>query len=177
MFSMRLIVLLLLLPIGLFAQEDNWVKIGETTINWGYTIPYRLQLHTPKGIHDMDDIKNGLQSFRFDVIWQPPTTSQEQSRKHFKELLTEQFNKPEDLFFNQSLIERFTKKLPSAKRFDRWQFIYDPDAGTRLVIDDQEIHRLIGAEINRALRNAWLKKGPVETSKLFKRLLKKRANS
>jgi len=174
---MRLIVLLLLLPMGLYAQDKTWVKLGETNISWGYTIPYKLELHTPKGIHDMDDIKNGLQVFRFDVIWQPPTTSEKQTRTHFKELLTEQFTQPEDLYFNQSLIERFTRKLPSAKRFDRWQFIYDPDAGTRLIIQDKVIHRMIGAEINRALRNAWLQKGPVETSKLFKRLLKKRANS
>ncbi|WP_395375096.1 chalcone isomerase family protein [Marinicella sp. W31] len=174
---MRLIVLLLLLPLSLLAQERQWVKIGETTMSWGYSIPYKLELHTPKGIHNIDDIKNGLQSFRFVVIWQPPETSKKQTQAHFKNLLSEQFKQPEDLYFNQSLIERFIRKLPSANRFDRWQFIYEPDAGTKLVINDQEMHRMIGAEINRALRNAWLKKGPVETSKLFKRLLKKRANS
>ena len=167
----------MLLPVSVFAQDRNWVKLGETKMSWGYTIPYKLELHAPKGIHVMNDIKNGLQPFRFVVVWQQPQATQEQTQTHFKELLTEQFKQPEDLYFNQGLIERFTRKLPSAKRFDHWYFVFDPDAGTKLVIKDQEIHRMIGAEINRALRNAWLQKGPVETSKLFKRLLKKRANS
>lgn len=157
-------------------RDTNWVKIGGANMNWGYTIPYKIELYTPKGIHNIEDIKQGLQTFRFALTWQAPQTSEKQVQLHFKELITEHFNSLEDMQLNAPQTKTFTEKLGSTNRFDKWYFVYRPDAGTKLIIDDITIHHFIGSDINRALRDAWFTRGPVTTSKLFKRLLNKRSH-
>ncbi len=169
---MKILILLSLLLNGQFTAADQWVKLGEATINWGYKTPYRINLLAPKGIHNLEDIRNGMQVVQFDIEWLAPSTSKEQVQTHFKELIEQQLDTPESVKFNQTIINRFLNKLPEAKRFDRWQFYYSPDAGTHVVIGGQKIHTLIGSEINRALHHAWLLRNPVTTSKLLTRLLK-----
>lgn len=151
---------------------NQWVKLGEAEIVWGYKTPYRINLMAPKGIHDVDDIKNGVQLIQFDIEWLAPVMSDEQVDQHFKELIEAQLDGPESIKFNQTIINRLLKKLPEANRYDRWLFNYSPDAGTEIIIDGEKVHRLIGSEINRAIHHAWLLKDPVTTSKLLTRLLK-----
>ena len=153
-----------------FSQE--WVKIGEAEITWGYKTPYRINLLAPRGVHDLNDIRNGMQVIQFDIEWLAPTFSKDDVEKHFKELIENELDDPESIKFNQTIINRLIKKLPEASRFDRWQFTFSPDAGTQVVIDEQLIHTMIGSEINRALHHAWLYRDPVTTSKLLTRLLK-----
>lgn len=171
----KLLIFILLFSTSLSAQNaDNnqWVKLGEAEITWGYKTPYRINLKTPKSIHVLDDIKNGVQVVQFDLEWLAPVTTKEQVNQHFKELIESQLGDPESIKFNQTIINRLLKKLPEANRYDRWQFTYSPDAGTQVTIDGEKVHRIIGSEVNRALHHAWLLKDPVTTSKLLTRLLK-----
>lgn len=154
------------------AEATQWVKLGEAEITWGYKTPYRINLMAPKGIHDSKDIRNGVQVVQFDLEWLAPSTTKEDIELHFKELIEGQIDTPESIKFNQTIINRLIKKLPEANRFDRWQFIYSPDAGTQVIIDGQSIHTVIGSEVNRALHHAWLYRDPVTTSRLLTRLLK-----
>ena len=156
----------------LSAQQYEWVTLGQNDFTEGYKTLYRLKLEVPKGIHDAYDIKKGVQIMRFRMIWLPPFTSQTDIQNHFKKLLSEEFDSPEDLKFNQTILNRFYNKLPEAKRHDEWVFEYSPEAGTKLLIEDKKIHNLIGSEANSALHHAWLHQSPVVTSKLMKRLLK-----
>lgn len=169
---MKLLILLSLFFNHQISADDQWVKLGEAEISWGYNTPYRINLMSPKGIHDIEDIRKGMQDIQFDIEWLAPNTPKEQVEKHFKELIETQLTSPESINFNQITINRLIKKLPEASRFDRWQFYFSPDAGTLVVIDSKKIHTIIGSEINRALYNAWLLKNPVTTSKLLTRLLK-----
>ncbi len=155
-----------------FADANQWVKLGEAEISWGYRTPYRINLMAPKGVHDLDDIRNGMQVVQFDIEWLAPVIAKDQVEKHFKELIEEQLDDPESIKFNQTIINRLTKKLPEANRFDRWQFTFSPDTGTQVTIAGEQVHTLIGSEINRALHHAWLLRDPVTTSKLLTRLLK-----
>lgn len=171
----RIFFILLLLTTSVVAQNNSvnqWVKLGEAEITWGYKTPYRINLMAPKGIHDLEDIKNGVQVVQFDIEWLAPVTSKDQVSQHFKELIEAQLDGPESIKFNQTTINRLLKKLPEANRYDRWQFNYSPDAGTKVMIEGEKIHLLIGSEINRALHRAWLFRDPVTTSKLLTRLLK-----
>lgn len=169
---MKIIVFIALLLSQQVYAVEQWVKLGEAEISWGYKTPYRINLRAPKGVHDIEDIRNGLQTVQFDVEWLAPSTSQEQVAAHFKDLIETQLKTPESIQFNQTIINRLIKKLPKANRFDRWQFNFSPDAGTVLIIDGEKTHTLIGSEINRALYQAWLFRNPVTTSKLLTRLLK-----
>lgn len=169
---MKFLVILTLLFTIQASANDQWVKLGEAEVSWGYKTPYRINLMSPKGVHDLEDIRNGMQDIQFDIEWLAPNTSKQQVEAHFKELIESQLNTPESIQFNQTTIDRLIKKLPEADRFDRWQFYFSPDAGTKLVIENKTIHTLIGSEINRALYQAWLFKTPVTTSKLLTRLLK-----
>lgn len=169
---MNILSILALLLSSQIGGHREWVKIGEAEISWGYKTPYRINLLTPKGIHDIDDVRNAMQTMQFDLEWLAPNTTKEQVELHFKELLESQFNTPDAIKFNQITINRFITKLPEANRFDRWQFYFSPDSGTKIYIDGKKIHTIIGAEINRAMHHAWLHRDPVTTSKLLTRLLK-----
>ena len=164
-----------MLSLLLSTQVNNntqWVKLGEADINWGYKTPYRINLMAPKGVHDIDDIRNGMQEMQFELEWLVPNTNQDQIAAHFKELIEQQLGDAESVKFNQTIINRLVNKLPAADRFDRWHFYYSPDSGTDIHIDGVRVYTLIGSQINRALHHAWLKRDPVTTSKLLTRLLK-----
>ncbi len=169
---MKILFMLSLLLNSQISDAEDWVKLGEAEVNWGYKTPYRINLMSPKGIHDIDDIRQGMQAIQFDIEWLAPQTSQKQIALHFKKLIESQLATPESIQFNQVTINRLIKKLPEASRFDRWHFYFSPDAGTDVVIKEKKIHTIIGSEINRALYQAWLLKDPVTTSKLLSRLLK-----
>ncbi|WP_162846750.1 chalcone isomerase family protein [Marinicella litoralis] len=160
----------------LFSSQVNgtgqWVKLGEAEISWGYKTPYRINLMAPKGVHNIDDIRNGMQDIQFDLEWLAPVTTKEQVDDHFKQLINDKLDGPESIKFNQTILNRLVKKLPEANRYDRWQFIFSPDSGTEIYIDGTKVHTMIGSEINRALHQAWLFRDPVTTSKLLTRLLK-----
>ena len=169
---MKFILLLTWLFTGLTFSDTQWVKLGDTELDWGYKTPYRITLLAPKGIHDADDLRNGVQMMQFEIEWLVPKTSQEQVHQHFRELLEGSLGDSESIKFNQVIINRLIKKLPAAQRADTWHFYYSPDSGTSLVIGDQDLHTIIGSEVNRALHHAWLLKDPVTTAKLLNRLLK-----
>jgi hypothetical protein len=169
---MKLLVILSLLLSNQITAVEQWVKLGEAEISWGYKTPYRINLMAPKGVHDLEDIRKGMQMIQFDLEWLAPVTSGEQVQLHFRELIESQFKTPESIKFNQLAIDRLIKKLPEANRFDRWQFYFSPDSGTQVHIENKKIHTLIGSEINRALYTAWLNRNPVTTSRLLTRLLK-----
>ncbi|MFC3193615.1 chalcone isomerase family protein [Marinicella sediminis] len=169
---MKSILLLTWLINALTYSETQWVHLGSTDIDWGYKTPYRLTLLAPKGIHDASDIRNGVQTMQFEIEWLVPVTTEEQVHQHFKELIENNLKDQESIKFNQIIINRLVEKLPEARRADRWHFYFSPDSGTQLVIDDQELHTIIGSEVNRALHHAWLLKDPVTTAKLLNRLLK-----
>jgi len=169
---MNLLIILSLLLSDFSSDPVQWVKLGEAEISWGYKTPYRINMMAPKGVHDLEDIRNGVQNIQFDLEWLAPNTSKQQIEAHFKKLIETQLTTPESIQFNQTTIDRLINKLPEANRFDRWQFYYSPDSGTQIHIENQKIHTLIGSEINRAMYNAWLFRNPVTTSKLLTRLLK-----
>ncbi len=170
---MKKILFLLLFSLPLWAQQKSeWVTLGQSDFSEGYKTLYRLYLEVPKGVHDADDIKKGMQVMQFRIQWLPPKTDQQTAQSHFKSLLEAQFENPEDLKFNQTILNRLYKKLPEAKRHDEWVFKYSPEAGTQLFIKGKKIHSMIGSEANSALHHAWLLQSPVVTAKLMNRLLK-----
>ena len=113
---------LTLAPQAIQAQNQEWLTLGQNDFSEGYKTLYRLNLQVPKGIHDVYDIKKGMQVMRFKLTWFPPTTNQEDIHSHFKNLLEAEFETAEDLKFNQTILTRFYKKLPEAKRHDEWFF-------------------------------------------------------
>lgn len=169
---MSILFLITLLVSSQVNETGQWVKLGEAEISWGYKTPYRINLMAPKGVHNIDDIRNGMQVIQFDIEWLAPHTSKEQVGAHFKQLINEQLDGPESIKFNSIILNRMIKKLPEADRYDRWQFTFSPDSGTDIYIAGIKVYTMIGSEINRALHHAWMYRDPVTTSKLLTRLLK-----
>ncbi len=171
---MRLITFLVLFQMSLCLQAENnqWVTLGQADIDWGYITPYRIELQAPMGQHDVKDIRSGMQPVRFQLTWLSPITSQADVQAHFKALIEGKLPTAESKQFNQAIIKKLLNKLPATKRHDVWHVVFSPDQGTLFVLEQQVIHTLIGAEVNRALYQAWLFQHPVTTAKLLKRLNK-----
>lgn len=169
---MRIFLSLLLLFPQLCLSKQNWVVLGQMDYTWGYKTPYRIVVYAPYGVHQLDDIKNGLQVLKFELKWLSPVTTVDEVKEHFGQIIKTQFPDQESAQINSEIINKFTRKLPATKRLDIWSFIYSPDRGTDVFIGNNKIYSIIGSEVNRALYTAWLLPNPVTTAKLLNRLLK-----
>lgn len=167
-----LLIILLLFCHSAISRDNQWVTLGQANIDWGYITPYQLELQAPIGQHNLKDIRSGMQPVRFQLTWLSPKTSQEDVQAHFKSLIEDKLPTAESRKFNQVAIEKLLKKLPATQRHDVWHVVFSPDQGTLFVLEQQVIHTMIGAEVNRALYQAWLYQHPVTTAKLLKRLNK-----
>lgn len=169
----KILLVLLFINFNSFSHNEiRWVDIGEDTYNHGFIYPYKVKLSVPYGERNIEDIKEGLIAMKFSINWLPTKFSKTNVRTLFSSQLENFYSNEENHRLSKNLIGYFLKKLPSTKRHDTWEYIYLPDEGTRLFIDNEIIHHLVGADINRALLQSWLNKSPVLTSALFKRLLK-----
>ncbi|HFC29664.1 MAG TPA: hypothetical protein ENJ44_01335, partial [Oceanospirillales bacterium] len=77
----------------------------------------------------------------------------------------------ESFKLSKNLIHLFLRKLPAVTKHDKWNFIYFPDLGTKLMINNKKVYHLVGSELNRALLDSWVNKNPILTNTLFRRLL------
>lgn len=171
----KLAFFVLLFVNSVFANPNDrthWVNIGEGTFHQGFIFPYKIKLYIPYGVRNIDDIKEGVIPMKFDLDWllvEPPIKDVKQI---FSNQIRDNYSNPESYRLGKNIIGLFLKHLPSVKKHDHWVFEYYPDEGTKLYINNEIIHHLIGAELNRALIQSWLNKSPVLTSNLFTRLLK-----
>jgi hypothetical protein len=56
-------------------------------------------------------------------------------------------------------VEHFVSTLPAATRGQNLVFDYVPDAGMRILVDDQPVLQMAGVEFNRTLLAVWLGPG------------------
>jgi hypothetical protein len=171
----KLLIFALMIASSVFANPNDkthWVKIGGGTYDYGFLFPYKIKFHVPYGVRNIGDIKEGVIPMKFDLEWLPLNFKKEKIEKLFNTQLENFYSNPESFKLSHNIIHQFLNKLPSVIKHDKWVFIYYPDEGTQLFIDDKKIHHLVGSELNRALYESWLKKNPVLTANLFKRLLK-----
>lgn len=171
MLKKRLLILIFLL-VGCVQAETQWVKIGGGTYNQGFLYPYKINLYVPYGVRNIHDIKQMQDKMKFSLDWLLLESPKMQVKKIFLQQLKENFNSDESFQLNAYVIDQFLTSLQGVKKHHQWDFIFSPDVGTILYINHKEIYHLVGAEINKALLNSWLKKDPVLTSNLFTRLLK-----
>lgn len=167
-----LFVMLVFANIAQAQKQIQWIEIGEGTYDHGFIFPYKLKLFIPIGVRDINDLKEGLQPMRFRLQWLPIKLSQTKVKEIFDSQLKKNFNSDESYKISTNSIAVFLSKLPKIKKHDIWTFDYFPDQGTKLIIKEQKIYQLVGAEINRALIQSWINKNPMLTSNLFNRLLK-----
>lgn len=153
-------------------EQTRWVNIGNGIFEHGFLYPYKINFFVPYGVRDIEEIKQGLFPMKFELLWLPNDSTHDEVEKIFSKQLEENFNNPENYRLSKNLINLFLKKLPQTKRHDQWVFIYFPDEGTRLYIEEEKIHHIAGAELNRVLIQSWLNKTPVLTANLLNRLLK-----
>ena len=156
-----------------YAQDKTrWVEIGEGTYEYGFIYPYKIKLSVPFGVRNIADIKDGLVPMKFNLTWLQIEYSQEKVQKLFLSQFEKGYSDKESFMLSKNIINYFLNKLPLIKKHNEWVFVYYPDEGTKLLINDRKIHHLVGAELNRALVRSWLHKSPVLTANLFNRLLK-----
>lgn len=153
-------------------SKTHWVNIGKGTYGQGFLFPYRVKLFVPYGERNIPDIKEGVTPLKFELEWLLINAPKKQIRKIFTDQIREHYSNPESYILSKNIINLFLKKLPTVKKHDSWIFEYYPDEGTKLFINNKQIHHLVGAELNRALIQSWLNKSPVLTSYLFTRLIK-----
>ncbi len=153
-------------------SETHWVNIGKATYGQGFLFPYKIKLFVPYGVRNIHDIKEGVIPVKFELDWLLINAPQKKIKKIFTQQIREHYSNPESYMLSKNIINLFLKKLPAVKKHDSWIFEYYPDEGTKLYINNQQIHHLVGAELNRALIHSWLNKNPVLTSSLFNRLIK-----
>lgn len=172
---MKKIIACIIFFYSLTAVSENsvrWVEIGEGTYELGFLYPYKIMLSVPYGVKNINEIKQGLTPVKVVLKWLPNNLKKEDVDKFFSSQLEDNFKDKENYRLSKTVIGFFLKKLPVPKKHDEWTFIYFPDEGMKLMIDDKKVHHLVGAELNRALLDSWLNKNPVLTSNLFNRLLK-----
>ncbi|MCF6317705.1 MAG: chalcone isomerase family protein [Proteobacteria bacterium] len=153
-------------------SETHWVNIGEGTYGQGFLFPYKVKLFVPYGERSIHDIKEGVIPLKFELDWLLIDAPEKKVRKIFTQQIREHYPSSESYTLSKNIINLFLKKLPTVKKHDSWAFEYYPDEGTKLYINNQKIHHLVGAELNRALIQSWLNQSPVLTSNLFIRLIK-----
>lgn len=165
----------ILILVSLFASvqaKTQWVKIGEGTYNQGFIYPYKISLSVPYGVRNIHDIKQMQYEMKFSLDWLLVESSQKQVKKLFRNQLKEKFSSQETFKLYTHVIGLFLDSLPVVKKHNQWNFIFSPDAGTKLYINQKLVYHLVGSDINKALIHSWLNKDPVLTSNLFTRLLK-----
>jgi len=168
------ILIFLMSSLGQTNQSSSihWVNIGEGTYDQGFIFPYRVKLYVPYGVRDINDIKSGVIPMKFELDWLLVDASKAVVQKIFRNQIRENYSSPENHKLAKNIIHSFLTKLPTVKKHDFWIFEYYPDEGAKLYINNQQIHHLVGAELNRSLIQSWLNKSPVLTSNLFSRLIK-----
>lgn len=152
--------------------RTHWVNIGEGTYDQGFIFPYKIKLYIPYGVRSIEDIKEGVIPMKFDLKWLLIDSPAKDIKNIFSNQIRDNYSNSENYKLAKNIVGFFLKKLPAVKKHDNWIFEYYPDEGTKLYIDNKQIHHLVGAELNRALIHSWLNKSPVLTSNLFTRLLK-----
>jgi hypothetical protein len=169
------VFILTLIFVGAFASaqaKTHWVRIGEGTYNQGFTFPYKISLFVPYGVRNIHDIKQMQYEIKINLDWLLIESSQKQIKQLFQTQLKEKFSSEENFKLYTRMIDLFLDSLPAVKKHNQWEFIFSPDVGTKLYIDNQLVYHLVGSDLNKALINSWLNKDPVLTSNLFTRLLK-----
>lgn len=154
------------------ADSIRWVEIGDGTYEHGFLFPYKISLSVPYGAKNIEEIKQGLFPVKITLKWLPDNLKNKDVRRFFYRQFEEHFTDKESFRLSQTVIGFFLDKLPTPRKHDEWVFVYFPDEGMKLFIDEEKIYHLVGAELNRALLDSWLNKDPVLTSNLFNRLLK-----
>jgi hypothetical protein len=173
--KIKLLIIALIFTNSVFAnpkERTHWVKIGEGTYDYGFIFPYKIKFHVPYGVRNIGDIKEGVIPMKFDLDWLPLDYNKSNIEKLFNAQLEDFYTDTESFKLSHNIIQQFLNKLPAIVKHDLWVFTYYPDEGTKLFINNNKIHHLVGSELNRALYESWLKKNPVLTANLFKRLLK-----
>lgn len=166
-------IVILIISTCVFANNrTHWVEIGEGTYDYGFKFPYKIKLFVPYGVRNIPEIKKGLLPMKIELNWLLFDSSQKSVQKLFANQLKDNYLDKESHKLSQTIISFFLNKLPKIKKHDSWTFIYYPDVGTKLYIDEKMIHHLVGAELNRALVQSWLGKNPALTANLFSRLIK-----
>ncbi len=173
LFQSLVILTVLFVSLTVSAQkQNNWVEIGEGSYDHGFIYPYKIKLFVPIGERNIADFKEGLLPMKFSLDWLSIKLTKDKVKKIFFSQLKDNFDDKETFDLYYYVIQQFLKTLPSIKKHDKWSFEYYPDEGTKLYIENKNIHHIVGAELNRALIQSWINKNPMLTSNLFNRLLK-----
>ena len=168
----KLLLIIVVLNSTVKAQNvTRWIEIGEATYEYGYVFPYKVKLFVPFGARNIEDMKDGLTPLKFEINWLLLKLPQNKVSQLFNDQLEQSYTNKESFKLSKNMINLFLGKMPSVTKHDIWQFIYYPDLGTRLMIDDKKAYHLVGSEINRALVDSWINKNPILSNSLFHRLL------
>ena len=169
---LKFLLVLLVVSLSVQAQDKTkWMEIGEATYEYGYVFPYKVKLFVPFGKRDIEEMRQGLIPLKFELDWLLLKLPKEKVAQLFNDQLEQSYANKESFKLSKNLIHLFLRKLPAVTKHDRWDFIYFPDLGTKLMIDDKKVYHLVGSEINRALIDSWINKNPILTNTLFRRLL------
>lgn len=167
-----IIIFIFLSALNPIHAKTQWVKIGEGTYNQGFLYPYKLSLSVPYGVRNIHDIKQMQYELKFNLDWLLVDSSQKDIKNLFRNQLKAKFSSEENFNLYTRMIDLFLESLPAVKKHNQWEFVFSPDIGTKLYIEDKLVYHLVGSDINKALIHSWLNNDPVLTSNLFTRLLK-----
>jgi hypothetical protein len=176
---MKKIIFILLTTISLVVSSqpvERWVEVGSTPykikMNGELITPYEVKLYLPYGSKNIADTKEGLYPMRFELTWLEEKYSTERVHELFHYQIESHFDDPEGFKLYENFIQLFIKKLVPTKKGDVWLFENYPDEGTRVFINDKQIHHIIGVEFNRAMYRSWLHENPILTAHLLSKLIK-----
>lgn len=128
---------------------------GSASLQRNFVPFYSGALYAPLSVRSVDQLLSGMSPCRIRLIWALPELDKSAVQEYWSKALqaaagTENFPRV------KGQVERLVQSLPAAKRGQNVIFDYVPDAGMRVLVDDQPVAQLAGVEFNRTLLGVWI---------------------
>jgi hypothetical protein len=128
--------------------------VGSATFQRNFVPFYSIALYAPISVRSRDQVLSGLSPCRLRLIWALPELDQNGVRAYWGKALADAGGERYPRV--KAKAEHFVSTLPAATRGQNVVFDYVPDAGMRVLVDDQPVLQMAGVEFNRTLLAVWL---------------------
>lgn len=129
-------------------------RIGTATVNRNFLPFYALGLYVPPSVRSLGQLRDALSPYRLSLVWLVPELDAGAAQDYWRRAIETSAGK-DDYPRIQPQVERLAQTFGSARRDQHITFDYVPDAGMRVLVDNQPVAQLAGVEFNRAFLGIW----------------------
>jgi hypothetical protein len=142
-------------PDRLNGAAANMKLVGAAVMARNFVPFYAGALYVPPSVRSVAQLRSGLSPCRIQLVWMAPDLDLAPVQSYWRGVIEAAAGK-ERFPRVKAQGERLVQAMIAAKRGQRIDFDYDPDAGVRLRVDDKPLVQLAGVEFNRSLLDVWI---------------------